>query len=127
MSATDIPDDTFDWSDEKLASFLFPPPLPSTGKVPILVPPILIDFDNYLSVLRLGTPVSSILKLKSSQKTFHPKHLQRVKKIVERNPEFKNFLPWMLTIMDSSEAFLSDQKILNVNCKKCLYFKYETN
>ncbi len=51
MTPTYIPDDIFDWSDEKLASFLFPPPLPSTGKVnPILVPTILIDFENFLSV-----------------------------------------------------------------------------
>ena len=102
MSATDIPDDIFDWSEEKLASFLFPPPLPFTGKVnPILVPTILIDFENFLSELMLVTLLSSILKPKSSRRNFYPKRLQRVQKIVEKNPEFKNFLPWMLTLMDS--------------------------
>ncbi len=128
MSPRDIPDDIFHWSDENLAPSLFPPPLPSTGKVnPILVPPILIDFDIFLSVLRLGTLLSSILKQKSSQKSFYPKRLQRVKKLLKETQIIGILLPWMLTLMDSSKAFLSDQKILNVNCGKCLYFKYETN
>ncbi len=123
-----FPDDIFDWSHERLEEFLFPkskPDSPDTPLKPDLVPPILVDFENFVTILKLGKLFQTCLKAKASKRTFFPKRLQRVRNIVETTPEFKPYLPWMLYISNCSKDTLLAKHLLTGDCHNCLYHKYE--
>ena len=125
--STDFPDDIFDWSDDRLADFLFPKtsPKPDTPPNPNLIAPVLVDFENFTSILRLGKLLATCVKPKVSRKTFFPKRLQRVRRIVEAHDEFRTFLPWFLYLSTCSKETLQAKGLVSSDCQNCLYRKYE--
>ena len=125
---TDIPDDIFDWNNEHLEEFLFPKPKPTNlddSLDPNLVPPILINFESFSTILKLGKLFSTCLKPKNSKRTFYPKRLNRIQKVVENNHAFKPFLPWILYLGTCSKDTLQNTGILTSECASCELRKYE--